>query len=41
MVRQVIPPEGESMPLSNNVFMKNWFEQAIKELNNSIYFYYF
>lgn len=36
--RQVIPPEGESIPLSNSVFMRNWFEQAIKKLNHSIYF---
>lgn len=24
--RQVIPPEGGSMPLSNSVFIRKWFE---------------
>jgi len=32
--RQVIPPEGESMSLLNSVFMRKWFEQAMKQLNH-------
>lgn len=39
--RQVIPPEGKPMPLSNTVFMTDWFQQAIKELNHSIYYFYY